>query len=60
MPFLLVRPEPEYQETVNQFPLLGAVIGQLFMGLICDRFGRKVALMGTTMLVVVGYARPQA
>ncbi|KAF7978155.1 hypothetical protein HWV62_1330 [Athelia sp. TMB] len=39
---------------VSNALLVGAVIGQLFMGLICDRFGRKVALMGTTMLVVVG------
>ncbi|KAF9240875.1 major facilitator superfamily domain-containing protein [Melanogaster broomeanus] len=35
-------------------PLSGAVLGQVFVGLICDRVGRKVALVGTTLLIVLG------
>lgn len=33
---------------------LGAIIGQLFVGLVCDRVGRKVALVLTTLLIVLG------
>jgi MFS family permease len=33
---------------------LGAIIGQLFVGLVCDRIGRKVALIFTTLLIVLG------
>ena len=33
---------------------LGAIIGQLFIGLVCDRIGRKVALIFTTLLIVLG------
>ena len=33
---------------------IGAIIGQIFVGIICDRLGRKVALVGTTLLIVVG------
>ena len=36
------------------FPYLGAIIGQLFVGLVCDRMGRKVALVFTTLLIVLG------
>lgn len=32
----------------------GAVLGQIFVGLICDRVGRKVALVSTTLLIVIG------
>lgn len=32
----------------------GAIIGQIFVGLICDRIGRKAALMVTTLLIVIG------
>jgi len=35
-------------------PYLGAIIGQLFVGLVCDRMGRKVALVFTTLLIVLG------
>ena len=38
------------------YPSLGAIIGQLFVGLICDRMGRKVALVFTTLLIVLGAA----
>ena len=33
---------------------LGDIIGQLFVGIICDRMGRKVALVSTTLLIVLG------
>lgn len=33
---------------------LGAIIGQVIVGLICDRVGRKVALVGTTLFIVLG------
>ncbi|KAK9764921.1 glycerophosphoinositol permease [Basidiobolus ranarum] len=33
---------------------VGMIIGQLGFGLICDRIGRKVGLMSTTALVIVG------
>jgi MFS family permease len=33
---------------------LGAIIGQLFVGLVCDRIGRKAALVFTTLLIVLG------
>jgi MFS family permease len=36
------------------FPIAGAIIGQIFVGLICDRIGRKVALVSTTLLIVLG------
>ncbi|KAG2118416.1 major facilitator superfamily domain-containing protein [Suillus clintonianus] len=39
---------------VSNALLVGAVIGQIFVGLICDRVGRKVALVSTTLLIVVG------
>ncbi|KAL0579105.1 Plasma membrane permease, mediates uptake of glycerophosphoinositol and glycerophosphocholine [Marasmius crinis-equi] len=32
----------------------GAIIGQIVVGLICDRIGRKTALVSTTALIVVG------
>lgn len=32
----------------------GAIIGQIIVGLICDRIGRKVALVSTTALIVLG------
>ena len=33
---------------------LGAIIGQLFIGLVCDRVGRTVALVFTTLLIILG------
>jgi Na+/melibiose symporter-like transporter len=32
----------------------GAIVGQVFVGLLCDRLGRKVALLSTTALIVIG------
>ncbi|KAH7931102.1 MFS general substrate transporter [Leucogyrophana mollusca] len=39
---------------VSNSLLVGAVLGQIIVGLICDRFGRKVALVATTLLIVIG------
>jgi len=39
---------------VSNALLVGAIIGQLIVGLICDRVGRKVALVSTTLLIVLG------
>ncbi|KAH0838390.1 major facilitator superfamily domain-containing protein [Lanmaoa asiatica] len=39
---------------VSNALLVGAIIGQIFVGLICDRMGRKVALVSTTLLIVLG------
>ncbi|THH33504.1 hypothetical protein EUX98_g622 [Antrodiella citrinella] len=39
---------------VSNSLLVGAVIGQIFVGLVCDRIGRKVALVFTTLLIVIG------
>ena len=36
--------------------LLGTVVGQLFVDLVCDRGGRKVALVFTTLLIALGAA----
>ena len=33
---------------------VGAIIGQVFVGLICDRIGRKAALVFTTLLIIIG------
>ena len=33
---------------------LGAIIGQLFVGLVCDRIGRQAALVFTTLVIVLG------
>ncbi|KAL5495197.1 GIT1 [Sanghuangporus weigelae] len=39
---------------VSNALLVGAIIGQVFVGLICDRIGRKAALVITTLLIVIG------
>ncbi|KIJ57885.1 hypothetical protein HYDPIDRAFT_44726 [Hydnomerulius pinastri MD-312] len=39
---------------VSNSLLVGAILGQIFVGLICDRLGRKVALVATTLLIVLG------
>ncbi|KAF8140134.1 major facilitator superfamily domain-containing protein [Boletus edulis] len=39
---------------VSNALLVGAIIGQVIVGLVCDRMGRKVALVGTTLLIVLG------
>ncbi|KAH9835386.1 MFS general substrate transporter [Rhodofomes roseus] len=48
----------EYTSTVStrvsNALLVGEIIGQVFVGLICDRIGRKAALVITTLLIVIG------
>lgn len=55
MPFLLVSIcEQALLKMIWPESELGAIIGQVLVGLICDRMGRKVALVGTTLLIVLG------
>lgn len=44
----------EVSTRVSNSLLVGAVIGQITVGLICDRIGRKSALVITTLLIIVG------
>jgi MFS family permease len=39
---------------VSNSLLVGEIIGQVVVGLICDYVGRKTAMVGTTVLIVVG------
>lgn len=39
---------------VSNSLLVGEVLGQVVVGLICDRIGRKTAMVGTTLLIVLG------
>ncbi|PCH33816.1 MFS general substrate transporter [Wolfiporia cocos MD-104 SS10] len=39
---------------VSNALLVGEVLGQLFVGLLCDRMGRKAGLVITTLLIVLG------
>ncbi|KAH8120395.1 MFS Git1p-like glycerophosphoinositol permease [Phellopilus nigrolimitatus] len=39
---------------VSNSLLVGAIIGQVVVGLVCDRIGRKVALVTTTLLIIIG------
>ncbi|KAI0721315.1 MFS Git1p-like glycerophosphoinositol permease [Cerioporus squamosus] len=39
---------------VSNALLVGAVLGQVVVGLLCDRIGRKAALVTTTLLIVIG------
>lgn len=39
---------------VSNALLVGAILGQLVIGLVCDRFGRKFALIATTLLLIFG------
>jgi len=43
----------EFSTRVSNALLVGAVIGQVVVGLVCDRIGRKSALVLTTTLLVV-------
>lgn len=39
---------------VSNALLVGAIIGQLTIGVVCDQIGRKSALVGTTLLIIIG------
>ncbi|KIJ39867.1 hypothetical protein M422DRAFT_210104 [Sphaerobolus stellatus SS14] len=39
---------------VSNSLLVGAILGQLVVGVVCDQIGRKTALIGTTLLIVIG------
>ncbi|KZT30475.1 MFS general substrate transporter [Neolentinus lepideus HHB14362 ss-1] len=45
---------PTVSTRVSNGLLVGEIIGQVFVGLICDRIGRKAALVATTLLIVIG------
>ncbi|KIJ39869.1 hypothetical protein M422DRAFT_780883 [Sphaerobolus stellatus SS14] len=48
----------EYTSTVStrvsNALLIGDIVGMLLVGLICDRVSRKTALVGTTLIIVLG------
>lgn len=39
---------------VSNALLVGEIIGQIVVGLTCDYFGRKLAIVTTTMMIVIG------
>jgi len=39
---------------VSNALLVGAIIGQVSVGIMCDRIGRKAALVATTLLIIIG------
>lgn len=39
---------------VSNALLVGEVFGQVVVGLTCDYFGRKTAIIATTLLIVIG------
>jgi MFS family permease len=39
---------------VSNALLVGEVFGQVIVGIICDRVGRKTAMVGTTLFIVIG------
>lgn len=39
---------------VSNALLVGAIVGQVIVGLMCDQVGRKTALVGTTILIILG------
>ncbi|KAF8807506.1 MFS Git1p-related glycerophosphoinositol permease [Phlegmacium glaucopus] len=45
---------PSVSTRVSNSLLVGAIIGQVIVGIICDRIGRKAALVITTALIVLG------
>ncbi|KAI0756683.1 MFS Git1p-like glycerophosphoinositol permease [Daedaleopsis nitida] len=45
---------PDVSTRVSNALLVGAVLGQISVGLLCDRIGRKAALVATTLLIVIG------
>lgn len=52
MPFLLAQSLAKYKTSYRGVTVFIPL--QVFVGLICDRIGRKVALVSTTALIVVG------
>lgn len=45
---------PEVSTRVSNSLLVGAILGQITIGLTCDLLGRKAAIVITTLLIVVG------
>ena len=46
----------EMKSRLSYSMFVGAIVGQLGFGLIIDRIGRKIGLVATTLLVIVGAA----
>lgn len=46
--------DSEVSTRVSNALLVGAIIGQITVGLICDRIGRKTAIVATTLMIVLG------
>ncbi|ORX90282.1 MFS general substrate transporter [Basidiobolus meristosporus CBS 931.73] len=44
----------EISARISNALFVGMIIGQLGFGLVCDRIGRKVGMMSTTALVIIG------
>src|ERR1700753_1002177 len=45
---------PYYSTAVSNALLVGEMIGQITIGLTCDYLGRKVAIVLTTLMIVIG------
>ncbi|KAJ3175584.1 Plasma membrane permease, mediates uptake of glycerophosphoinositol and glycerophosphocholine [Geranomyces variabilis] len=45
---------PSISTRIGNALIVGAIIGQLGFGLVIDRFGRKIGLLVTTLLIVLG------
>ncbi|KAF8520353.1 MFS Git1p-like glycerophosphoinositol permease [Hysterangium stoloniferum] len=45
---------PDVSTRVSNSLLVGAIIGQIVVGLVCDQIGRKTALVATTSLIIIG------
>jgi MFS family permease len=45
---------PEVSTRVSNALLVGEILGQVVVGLTCDYMGRKVAIILTTLLIVLG------
>ncbi|GAA98986.1 hypothetical protein E5Q_05675 [Mixia osmundae IAM 14324] len=41
---------------VSNSLLVGAILGQVIVGVVCDRVGRKAAIIGATLCIVIGAA----
>lgn len=39
---------------VSKALLVGDIVGMIVIGLVCDRIDRKTALIGTTLIIIIG------
>ncbi|KAH9932182.1 MFS general substrate transporter [Fomitopsis serialis] len=45
---------PDVSTRVSNAMLVGEIIGQVFVGVLCDRLGRKSGFVTTTLLIIIG------